>query len=429
MSEQKIIEISVEDLNLWTENPRDPIEVDCTDFEIISRAISESKNKWNLQKLITEMGDFYDLSELPTVVVIDKKYVVYDGNRRMAVLKYLQNKELYEDLDGSLYFDEEPNELRSLTTIPCNVCDIETALINIERKHTNSGDWGRLERDYFILKHLNKEQSHFISLDEQTGIVTDNPKMNKRFVKDEILTKENLEEIGFHYENNQFVSNYPKTISKKIIESIVTLINDGVVSTRKNRKKLKEPLLKTFPDLKKSIKAYDKSKKNKPLVYEKKDKVTSKKKTKPKKTPKSKENETLFGKTLVLRAGKVNDLYRAILNIYEKNPKDASILPIIGMSMRLITEVAARVYFDINDPAKATKDQLYNDFLKIAKKEMSLKQESKNYLSLTNDWLDSSNKIEAILAKYAHGNIPISRDGILKSSFVIGEIIEHYYKK
>lgn len=429
MSEQKIVEIPVEELNLWTENPRDPIEVECSDFEIISRAISESKNKWNLQKLIKEMGDFYDLSELPTVVVIDKKYVVYDGNRRMAILKYLQNKELYEDLDGRLYFDEEPNELRNLKKIPCNVCDLETALINVERKHTNSGDWGRLERDYFVLKHLNKEQSHFISLDEQTGIVTNNPKMNKRFVKDEVLTKENLAEIGFHYDDNQFVSNYPKSTSKKIIESVVSLINDGVVSTRKYRKKLKEPLLKTFPDLKKVVKQFDKDKKIKPLQYEKETKDKTKKKQKPRKTPKSKENNTLFGKTLVLKAGKVNDLYRAILSIYDKNPKDPTILPIIGMSMRLITEVAARVYFDKNDPDKASKDQLYNDFLKIAKKEMRLKQENKNYLSLTNDWLDSTNKIEAVLAKYAHGNIPISRDGILKSSFVIGEILEHYYKK
>lgn len=429
MSEQKIVDIPVADLNLWTENPRDPIEVECTDFEIISRAISESKNKWNLQKLIKEMGEFYDMSELPTVVIIDKEYVVYDGNRRMAVLKYLQNKELYEDLEGSLYFDEEPTELRNLTNIPCNVCDIDTALINIERKHTNSGDWGRLERDYFILKHLNKEQSHFISLDEQTGIVTDNPKMNKRFVKDEILTKENLAEIGFHYDKNQFISNYPKATSKKIVEAIVSLVNDGIVSTRKNRKKLKEPLLTTFPDLKKTIKAYDKSKKSQPLVYQKENVGLKKKKSTPRKTPKSKENETLFGKTLVLKTGKVNDLYRAILNIYEKNDKDPKILPIIGMSMRLITEVAARVYFDENDPTKSSKDQLYNDFLKIAKTDMSLKQESKNYLSLTNDWLDSSNKIEAVLAKYAHGNIPISRDGILKSSFVIGEILEHYYKK
>lgn len=97
--------------------------------------------------------------------------------------------------------------------------------------------------------------------------------------------------------------------------------------------------------------------------------------------------------------------------------------------MRLITEVAARVYFDISDPEKSKKDQLYNDFLKQAKKEMSLEKESKNFLSLTTDWLDGSNNLEALLAKYAHGNITTSKDGILKSSYIIGEVLEHYFKK
>ena len=148
-----------------------------------------------------------------------------------------------------------------------------------------------------------------------------------------------------------------------------------------------------------------------------------------KKTPISKEIEILFGKSLILKQGKVNDIYRAILNIYVKNQNDPTVLPIVGMSLRLITEVAARVYFDETDPERAKKDQLYNDFLKLAKKEMGLKQESKNYLSLTTDWLDGDNNLEGMLAKYAHGAIITSKDGILKNSFVIGEILEHYFKR
>jgi hypothetical protein len=426
---QEIKTIPITELNLWTENPRDPIEIETSDFEIIKRALSDSKSKWDLQGLINKMGLYYDLSELPTVVEIDSKYIVYDGNRRIAILKYLQNSKRFEDLNLSLYFDEEPTELKLFTEIPCNLCDIDTALKNIERKHTNSGDWGRLERDYFALKHLKKEKSHFISLDEQTGIISNNDKMNQRFVKDEMLTKENLSKIGFEYRDNKFVSNYDKKTSNKIIESIVRLVQKGIVNTRNNRHKLKEPLLKHNPDLKKVIKPFDDKKKVQNLTYKKVQNTPKKADKKPRKTQTSKENTTLFGKTLELKLGKVNDLYRAILRIYESNEKDATILPIIGMSLRLITEVAARTYFDKNDPKKAQKDQVYNDFLKVAKKEMNLKQADKNYLSLTTDWLDNKNNIEAILAKYAHGNIPVSRDGILKNSFVIGEILEHYYKK
>lgn len=427
--EQQIITIPIQELNLWTENPRDPIEIETTDFEIIKRALSESKSKWDLQGLINKMGPYYDLSELPTVVEINSKYIVYDGNRRIAILKYLQNSKRFEELNLSLYFDEEPTDLKLFKKIPCNLCDIDIALKNIERKHTNSGDWGRLERDYFALKHLKKEKSHFISLDEQTGIITNNDKMNQRFVKDEMLTRDNLSKIGFEYKNNKFVSNYDNKTSTRIVESIVELVQKGVVNTRKNRHKLKEPLLKHNPDLKKVLRVFDQNKKTHNLTYIKNDIPHKKNGKNPRKTQTSKENTILFGKTLELKIGKVNDLYRAILKIYESNEKDPTILPIIGMSLRLITEVAARTYFDKKDPSKAVKDQIYNDFLKVAKKEMNLKQADKNYLSLTTDWLDNKNNIEAILAKYAHGNIQISRDGILKNSYVIGEILEYYYEK
>lgn len=425
MSQQEITQIPISELHLWTENPRDPIEVVSTDFEIISRAITNGNNKWNLQKLLDEMGEYYDLSELPTVIKKDEKFIVYDGNRRIAILKYLQNKELYSKLKSSLSFKKESKELKDLTIISCNVCDIETALKNVERKHTNSKDWGRLERDYFHLKHLNKEKSHFIRFDEQTNLISSVPVMNQRFVKDEMLTEENLEEIGFKYDPKiGFISNYSEQVSKKILDGIVGLVENKIVSTRKNRKQLKRPLLTHNPELKKIVRTYDPKQKSTSLSY------TAETKAKvPKKTAKSKENEILFGKILILKKGKVNDLYRAILNIYEKNHNDNTVLPIIGMAMRLITEVAARVYFDKTDPEKAKRDQLYDDFLRTAKKEMSLSQKSKNYLSLTKDWLDSKHNLEAILAKYAHGNIIASKDGILQSSVIIGEVLEHYFKK
>jgi hypothetical protein len=144
-------------------------------------------------------------------------------------------------------------------------------------------------------------------------------------------------------------------------------------------------------------------------------------------TPITKENKILFGKPLVLKSGKVNDLYRAILNIYERNENDSIVYPIIAMSLRLITEVAARVYFMENEPDKANKDQLYNEFLKIAK--VNMRKENNNYLSLTEEWLDGRNNLEGMLGKYAHGNITVSQDGILKTSFILAEILEQFFKK
>ena len=139
---QDIQNIKVKDLCLWTENPRDPIDTNVTDADIIKRAIDENPKAWNLDKLVTEMGAHYDLSELPTVVYVDNKPVVYDGNRRVAVLKYLQDSPLYSEVSGRLPLKYEPQELIDLTEIPCNVCDQETALTNIERKHSTNGSWG-----------------------------------------------------------------------------------------------------------------------------------------------------------------------------------------------------------------------------------------------------------------------------------------------
>ena len=147
---QKIREIHIDNLHLWTENPRDPIEKDCTDEYIINKAISENGDKWNLPKLLKDMGDYYDLSEIPIVVEELGQYIVYDGNRRLAVLKYLQNKSIYENVSGRMYMpDIEPKQLLEFKNIPCDVCSRDTALTSIERKHVRSGSWGAIGERLF----------------------------------------------------------------------------------------------------------------------------------------------------------------------------------------------------------------------------------------------------------------------------------------
>lgn len=85
--EQKIHNIRIEDLVLWTDNPRDPINPNATDQDVVNKAIFDENAKWNLKKLAKDMGDYYDFSELPTVVYKDGKAIVYDGNRRIVIAK------------------------------------------------------------------------------------------------------------------------------------------------------------------------------------------------------------------------------------------------------------------------------------------------------------------------------------------------------
>ncbi|MCK9182708.1 MAG: hypothetical protein M0P13_07515, partial [Fibrobacteraceae bacterium] len=84
---QNIEYFSIKDLVLWTENPRDPIDESASDQDVVDRALSDPKNKWDLVNFAKSMGDSYDYSELPTVVYRGAKPVVYDGNRRIALGK------------------------------------------------------------------------------------------------------------------------------------------------------------------------------------------------------------------------------------------------------------------------------------------------------------------------------------------------------
>lgn len=428
MIKQQIKTIKIKDLCLWTENPRDPMNPNDSDFDIIKKAINDEKLKWNLPKLVTEMGKHYDLSELPTVVEMDGKFIVFDGNRRIAVLKYLQNKNLYNKLGGGLFFKSEPKELREQEEIPCNLCTKETALTNIERKHINNGSWGPLEREYFLHIHRGHKKSLFLKFEEQTGgAISNHPKMNQRFVKDELLTKKKLEEVGISFDKNgELVSNIPPKEIKNVVEKIISVVEDTKIQTRGvNRGKLKETILQEHPEMQKTLQPFDDTKK-KSVINIQDDTEEIKK---PRKTPRTGAKKILFERTLVLESGDVNNLYCGILSVYNKHKDDEAVWPIIGMSLRLLLDVAARSHYKkISGAKKQNNDAIYKDFLAKAKKQMNDKKNI-NFLSLTNDWLSDKHSMDGMLSKYAHGNITTNMSDILSNSYIIADILEFYFKK
>lgn len=122
--DQQIQSINLDELVLWTENPRDPIDASSSDQDIVNLALKNKDQKWELRKLAREMKTRYDLSELPTVVYKDGKPVVYDGNRRMILAKIKHGLVKAEE------FDE--NSLPEIPfSLPCNVCTHEVAVENI----------------------------------------------------------------------------------------------------------------------------------------------------------------------------------------------------------------------------------------------------------------------------------------------------------
>ena len=457
-SEKKI---PIEKLFLWDENARFPDQYYNSDEKELLRYFL-SKPNFKLKDFIGEIVTDIDLPHLEKIVVWDssEKLIVIEGNRRLAGYKLLANPELVNDIDKKLHSlllsKKKEINIDSNFLLDCLISeDKDQCYRYVDRKHAKGNN------------QVNWLEPEKVNYSKRRGIESQNSKIKIaiiNYVRKLDLPNEIINEVlgqGYVTTFFRFVSTGPAKETfglstdengeltftdeefpdklKVIIHNV--LQKEDFEGNRVDTRELnKNPEIKTYLE---NVKSEDLPKVNKEIEKSKSTDVFGNEHVKlgtrnsqkapiiasPRKTPSSKENNILFGKSLALMAGKVNDLYRAILNIYDKNEYDSAVLPIIGMSLRLITEVAARVYFDENDPEKSKKDQLYNDFLKIAKKEMSLEKESVNYLSLTSDWLDGGNNLEGMLAKYAHGNITVSKDGILKNSFIIGEILEYYFKR
>lgn len=348
---QEIKNIPISSLHLWSENPRDPIDSDIGDLEIVKRIIKDDNKKWNIPKFIKDMGSHYDFSELPTVVFKNNKYLIYDGNKRIAVIKYLQNPKWSSQIEGKLFPSSEPENLKKLLKIPCNVCNEKTALINIERKHITNGTWGQLERDYFAHNFRGKEKSLFLKFDEATGLISKYPELNENIMKNNILTEKKLKEIGFSFDkNNDLVSIYNEKLASNILNKIAELKINKTISSRGDKKyQIKQPLSE-IPEFKGKIKKFDKI--NTRLVnYEKESpEATQIRKTK---RQNSKKN-ILFGEVICLKNGITNDIYRDLVdlyNYYEKNKdKLSNTFPnLIRMALRLLIESATGKQEGIDD--------------------------------------------------------------------------------
>ncbi|MDA3823354.1 MAG: hypothetical protein PF450_12195, partial [Bacteroidales bacterium] len=233
--DQKVEYINITDLVLWTENPRDPIDEKATDQDVVDRALNDNLSKWTLPKLAKEMGSYYDFSELPTVVYHDGKPVVYDGNRRIILAKIMYGLVNVPN-EKNIQLPDFPEK------IPCNVCTEKIALSNVYRKHSETGSWQPLERDMFLHKFMGEEKSSFLILEENTGLISDNPHLNQRFVKDEIFREDTLSKMGFSIKNGSLYSIHSEQDSSAVLNDISRKIAKKTITTRKNRGKALEVL-------------------------------------------------------------------------------------------------------------------------------------------------------------------------------------------
>lgn len=377
--DQEVKYINIKNLVLWTENPRDPIDENATDQDIVDRAIKDSSKKWTLDKLAKEMGEYYDFSELPTVVFHGSKPVVYDGNRRMILGKIKYNLVAVPS-EINVQIPDFPEE------IPCNVCIKEIALKNVYRKHSDSGSWQPLERDIFLHKFMKEDKSPFLILEEATGIISNNPHLNQRFVKDEVFREDILELMGFSLKSGILHSVHNDEEGYSILSDVSQKVENKKITTRKNRGKVVDILEPS------SLQIIERNKKNNArlahISFEDSKKLLAGKRQ-TRRT--SKKESEIFGGKLYLRSGQVSDLYRDIVDLHEyyikeKDNLSRSFPSIIRMALRLLCETAAK---DINI---ALEDYVSNNYVK-AKKTFS--QDVKTTLS-------SQNVTETDIVKLLH---------------------------
>lgn len=334
---QEVRTLKIEDLVLWTENPRDPIDENATDQDVVSRALEDKQSKWSLPRLAKEMGGHYDFSELPTVVFHGEKPVVYDGNRRVILGKIKHNLVTAE----GFLVDSVPN---IPSEIPCNVCSKEIALQNVLRKHADTGSWQPLERDIFLHKHMRKEKTPFLLMDEATGIISANSHLNQRFVKDEIFREEILNKLGVSFIDGKLHSKHSREETLAILDDISRKIGSKEITTRKNRGKVIEVL---DPSTQRII-AEHKSNKARELDLSANSKEKAIEAAKPAQSRRVRAKATqLFGGPLYLRIGDVSNLYRDIVDLYQfycdEKDKLSGVFPcLIRMALRLLCEAAAK---------------------------------------------------------------------------------------
>ncbi len=403
--DQKIVTIDIAELVLWTENPRDPVDVNAKDQDIANKAWTDAEEKWNLMKLVKEMKSHYDLSELPTVVMHNEKPIVYDGNRRMILAK------LKHSCINLLGFDitklpEIPKK------IPCNVCIEKIAVENVFRKHGDSGSWSPLDRDLFTNKFLLEPKTTFLKLDEATGLISANPHLNKVFVKNEIFTSDKLKELGFEFNGDELHSVHSKVDANTILNDITDKIVNKKITTRSNRGKVIDILEKKNRDLIEN---------NKNNLFQKididvKSSVTllsaKRQAARTKNQP-----AQLFNGQLYLKPGQVSDLYRDIVDLYNYYQDNKSQLSqyfpsLIRISMRLLSEAAA-------SDQKCSLDDLIKSNFKNAKSKLD--PDSKTTLSTQNVSEGSLVQLLHVGAhKYKAAN---NLDQTIAVSIIIGEIL------
>lgn len=439
--------ITLRDLLLWDQNARFTDKYfSKPEKELIEHFCSDKKFK--IETFAKEIVQDFDLPQLEKFVVWDsgENKIVIEGNRRLTVYKLLNNPELAptDELKEKFSSLKETITIHDDTSFDCVITSLQTeALRYVDRKHNNWNNevpWVETERTNYRIRRGNAtKKQEFKSAIEKFVRKLELPEdiVDQIFGKWYVTTfwriiEGSVKLFGLTVDEKKNIKSTDIDFEKKLKVIIWNVLQKKDFSGNKidsrslNTNNEKESYIRSINNT--HYEKFDKEiNKNTVSNIFGESTVRATRNTQPlaRKTSTIESDDILFGRKLILKKGSINNLYCALDDIYEKFKNDKKIehkLPIVGMSLRLLLDVAGREICGTDN------DKSYKDFLKKAREEMELWKESENFLALTNNWLSGDENLEGVFGKYAHWTIPSEKWNILKLSKIVWDILEFYFK-
>ena len=411
--------LNISEIQLDEKNPRFP-QVS-NQKQAIQEMFDSLKDKlFELAKDIVEFG--LDPSKRLIVFKQDGKYIDGDGNRRITVLKILETPDLIVNSRSYGKFNELSKEFKKkkISKVECVVFNTRSDTRHwLEINHGGELDgrgqinWNAVQKQRFL-------GDISIGLLAKEKLFSDNrinqyefDSMNITTLNRLLLSKPGKVALAITANSNETKFNDLDSLEKVYKALVGKAVK--VVYHDEDRKDFLTNVLGTLEP--RDLSALDSS-------------INSGRKTTRKTARTSNKNEVIFGEVLNLKKSIVNDIYLDICNIYERIHKkdERGCVEILGFSLRLILDVAAKEYFKMHPAEEQSQDDLYKKYLKKLKS-LPLPQEDKNALGIDNDiknLIDETN-LEAFLAKLAHGSVRANMGTVMSLSKIIGKLLKIHF--
>lgn len=439
MVNYEIKRFNISDILLDQKNPR--FEQVNNQREAIKSMIVDQGDK-----IVALAKDIYtnglDPSKRMIVFKENGQLVDGDGNRRLTAMKILETPSLAES--SSTLKKKIEAHLKNLngsvpTEIDCVVYqDRDAAAHWIEINHAGQQEgrgqipWDSEQTERFLGKiSIGVAAMNFLI--KEGKLTHDDKKRINKTTADRVLGfRSTKKALSITTNGRNFVFGNVDRLSV-LLNALINVSVDIVYTANKTEHFLNQLFGTVDPELHENIKSgiSPKTTGSSPSNGSDVSKSPSSKSKPAKRTPRSvPSKEPLFGQVLQLKAGIVNDIYCDICDIYNADfRKQNTCIEILGMSMRLLLDVAAKEYYRSSPDPKMKDDAKYRSYLKVIKE--CLDQESKNSFSLDSNIQGflSEGTLEAHLGKLAHGSIHCTDDTLKLMAKIVGPILEIHFKE